>query len=76
MGAAASEAIFVTDGTVAVSVEVTNIGGRDADEVVQLYVHQASGWASRPVRELKGFRRVGCGPVKPPWSSSYSAASN
>jgi beta-glucosidase len=46
------------DGTVTVSVEVTNVGHRAADEVVQLYIHQRSGTASRPVRELKGFRRV------------------
>ena len=46
------------DDVVTVSVDVTNVGGRDADEVVQLYVHQASGTASRPVRELKGFRRI------------------
>jgi len=40
------------------SVTVTNTGGRDADEVVQLYVHQCYGTAARPVRELKGFKRV------------------
>ena len=44
--------------TVTVSVDVTNSGTRDADEVVQLYLHQRHGTASRPVRELKGFRRV------------------
>ncbi len=43
---------------VTVAVEVTNTGDRAADEVVQLYVHQRHGRASRPVRELKGFRRV------------------
>ena len=43
---------------VTVSVEVTNTGTRTADEVVQLYLHQRSGSASRPVRELKGFQRV------------------
>ena len=43
------------------SVDVTNAGGREADEVVQLYLHQRYGSASRPVRELKGFRRVGLG---------------
>ena len=47
-----------TDGTVTVSVEVTNIGDREADEVVQLYLHQRYGTASRPVRELKGFQRI------------------
>ncbi len=46
------------DGTVTVSVNVTNVSGPDADEVVQLYLHQRHGSASRPVRELKGFRRV------------------
>jgi len=46
------------DGSVMVTVQVTNTGGREADEVVQLYVHQRSGTASRPVRELKGFERV------------------
>ncbi|WP_459644598.1 glycoside hydrolase family 3 N-terminal domain-containing protein [Kineococcus sp. NUM-3379] len=40
------------------SVTVTNTGDRDADEVVQLYLHQRHGSAARPVRELKGFRRV------------------
>ncbi len=45
--------------TVTVSVDVTNAGARNADEVVQLYIHQCHGSASRPVRELKGFERVG-----------------
>jgi len=45
-------------GSLRVSVDVTNTGAVSGDEVVQLYVHQKSGSASRPVRELKGFRRV------------------
>ena len=44
--------------TVTVSVDVTNSSSREADEVVQLYIHQRSGSASRPVRELKGFQRI------------------
>jgi beta-glucosidase len=48
--------------TVTVRVAVTNTGGRRADEVVQLYVHQLHGTASRPVRELKGFRRIAIAP--------------
>ena len=47
-----------TSGTVNVSVEVTNTADREADEVVQLYLHQRHGSATRPVRELKGFSRV------------------
>lgn len=41
-----------------VSVEVENTGRIAGDEVVQLYTHQRAGSASRPVRELKGFRRI------------------
>jgi len=48
--------------TVTVSVDVTNAGSRDADEVVQLYIHQRHGSASRPVRELKGFERITLAP--------------
>ncbi|MFJ4027566.1 glycoside hydrolase family 3 N-terminal domain-containing protein [Paenarthrobacter sp. NPDC089989] len=44
--------------TFSVSVELTNTSDIAADEVVQLYIHQRYGTASRPVRELKGFRRV------------------
>jgi beta-glucosidase len=40
------------------SVTVRNTSTRDGDEVVQLYLHQRSGTAARPVRELKGFRRI------------------
>ena len=45
-------------GTLTVTVEVANTADREADEVVQLYIHQRHGSASRPVRELKGFSRV------------------
>ena len=44
--------------SLSVSVTVRNRGERAGDEVVQLYVHQRSGTASRPVRELKGFSRI------------------
>jgi beta-glucosidase len=47
--------------TVTVSVTVTNTGSVEGDEVVQLYVHQRYGLASRPVRELKGFERITLG---------------
>ena len=44
--------------TLEVSVDVENTGRRAGEEVAQLYVHQRSGSASRPVRELKGFERI------------------
>jgi beta-glucosidase len=37
---------------------VTNIGAHAGDEVAQLYIRQRYGRAARPVRELKGFRRI------------------
>ncbi|WP_263382948.1 beta-glucosidase BglX [Granulicella arctica] len=45
-----------------VTIDVENTGSVAADEVAQLYVHQQYGNASRPVRELKGFRRVNLAP--------------
>lgn len=43
---------------VRVSVKVTNSGKRDGDEVVQLYLRDLVASTTRPVRELKGFRKV------------------
>lgn len=45
-----------------VTVDITNTGSLEADEVAQLYIHQQWGRASRPVRELKGFTRVHLAP--------------
>ena len=44
--------------TLTVSVTVTNTGTREGTEVVQLYVRDEVASVARPVRELKGFRRV------------------
>lgn len=45
--------------SVTVSVDVTNTGERDGEEVVQLYVRDPESNISRPLRELKGFKRIG-----------------
>ena len=50
------------DGELTVSADVTNIGAREAAEVVQFYVHPEVASVAQPVRLLKGFRRV---PLKP-----------
>lgn len=44
------------------TVEVENNGARPGQEVVQFYIHQKAGGASRPVRELKGFEKVALTP--------------
>jgi beta-glucosidase len=45
-------------GEVAVHIDVTNVGERSGDEVVQLYTHQYATSITRPIKELKGFQRV------------------
>lgn len=40
------------------TITVTNTGNYDADEVVQLYIHDVAASISRPVKELKGFQRI------------------
>lgn len=51
-------AVSVKELPVCVSVEVTNSGAMDGDEVVQLYVRDEYASVTRPVKELKAFRRV------------------
>jgi len=50
------------DQPVAVTVDVTNTGKVAGDEVVQLYLHHLVSSVTRPVKELKGFRRVRLAP--------------
>jgi beta-glucosidase len=47
---------------VTVSVDVTNIGTRPGDEVVELYVKHMKSAVERPAKELRGFRRVTLAP--------------
>jgi beta-glucosidase len=44
------------------SVVVRNVGERSGDEVVQLYVRDNFSAVTRPVKELKGFKRVSLAP--------------
>ncbi|MFP3898941.1 MAG: glycoside hydrolase family 3 N-terminal domain-containing protein [Dehalococcoidia bacterium] len=45
-----------------VSVDVRNTGHRAGEEVVQLYINDVAASITRPVKELKGFRRIGLEP--------------
>jgi beta-glucosidase len=47
-----------TDDTLRVSVTVKNVGPRDGDEVVQLYVRYLDSAVDRPRQQLCAFRRV------------------
>jgi beta-glucosidase len=52
-----SKEIAMTD-TLTVSVDVKNTGKYDGEEVVQLYVRDLVGSVTRPVKELKGFKKL------------------
>lgn len=49
-------------GTAKVSVDVTNTGSREGDEVPQMYIHQKIASVTRPVMQLKGFQRISLKP--------------
>ena len=46
------------DGSVDVTVTVSNTGLRDGDETVQLYIHDLYSTSTRPVKELRAFKKV------------------
>jgi beta-glucosidase len=53
-----SSATMPRNGTLEASVTVTNSGKRDGATVVQLYLNDEVASVSRPVKELKGFKRI------------------
>jgi beta-glucosidase-like glycosyl hydrolase len=57
-----SDAEVGTDGEFTVTARVRNTGGRDGDEVVQLYLRDVVASVTRPVRQLTGFARVPLSP--------------
>jgi len=57
-----SPAQIAPNGQAKVSVAVTNTGKRAGDEIVQLYIHDLVSSVTRPVIELKDFRRISLQP--------------
>jgi beta-glucosidase len=53
-----SAAEITSNGSLSVTVDVMNTGKRLGDEVVQLYIRDVAASMTRPVKELKGFRRI------------------
>lgn len=51
-----------TMGETKVSVDVTNTGKLRGDEVVQLYIRDEVSSVTRPIKELRGFRRISLDP--------------
>ena len=50
--------LAINGGKLAVTVNVENVGDYDGEEVVQLYVRDLFGCVVRPVKELKGFKKL------------------
>lgn len=46
------------DGSVTASVTVKNTGSRQGKETVQLYIHDVYSTSTRPVKELKAFKKI------------------
>jgi beta-glucosidase len=53
-----NKASFNRGDEIEASVEITNAGNYDGDEIVQLYVRDRVGNVTRPVKELKAFKRI------------------
>ena len=53
-----SEMSMSTSGSIDVKATVSNTGEMDADEIVQLYIRDRVGSITRPVKELKGYKRI------------------
>jgi beta-glucosidase len=49
---------ITADKPVKVTIDVTNSGEMDGEEIVQLYIRDIVSTVSRPVKELKDFRRI------------------
>ena len=58
-----------TDGSTRLVVDVTNTGKRAGCEVVQLYIRDLVSSVTRPIKELKGFRKV---PLEPGESTTVT----
>jgi len=55
---ALSDTVLTTDGRITASVRLKNAGDRDGQETVQLYIRDVYSSSTRPVMELRAFRKV------------------
>nr|WP_321354247.1 beta-glucosidase BglX [uncultured Draconibacterium sp.] len=51
-----------TDGSITVSADIKNVGNYEAEEIVQLYIRDKVGSITRPIKELKGFKKINLKP--------------
>lgn len=53
---------MAADGTITLTIPITNTGSVEGKETVQLYVQDEKSSLPRPVKELKGFRKITLAP--------------
>lgn len=53
-----SDTLMSIDSQIIVSAQISNVGQRDGQEVVQLYIRDQVSSVTRPVKELKGFKKI------------------
>jgi len=56
------KSVIGKDESTVVRIDVTNVGPRAGDEVVQMYIRDKVSSVTRPVKELKGFQRITLAP--------------
>jgi len=49
---------LVTDDSIDISIDISNVGNTTGKEVIQLYYRYKDAWVTRPVMQLTGFRKV------------------
>lgn len=60
--ASLSSKVMASEGTIKVTIPVTNIGDADGKETVQLYIQDEKSSLPRPVKELKRFKKIELAP--------------
>ena len=60
--ATASAKEFGSDGSITITVPVTNTGAVEGKEIVQLYIADEKSSLPRPLKELKGFKKISIAP--------------
>jgi beta-glucosidase len=53
-----NKTVIKKDGATEVSIDVKNTGNREGSEIVELYIRDDYSSIPRPVKELKGFRKI------------------
>jgi len=53
-----SSSMIPVTGKLTATIKITNTGQRDGKEVVQLYIHDVVSTSTRPVSELKAFKKI------------------